>query len=133
MARALKRQAGTVEAGPQVLDQSRFAPANRRRLSAPAFRTFLAIADLWGLGEEERRHQGSCHGEAHHPEVQHHVAKMRMAHDAADALLALHARLGAGQEGALNRWQPAEARIAFNDLVRKMPRSMGLPIVPVRK
>jgi alkylation response protein AidB-like acyl-CoA dehydrogenase len=25
---------------------------------------------------------------AHHPEVQHHVAKMRMAHDAADALLA---------------------------------------------
>jgi len=31
---------------------------------------------------------------------------------AADALLALHAQLGAGQDGALNRWQPAEARIA---------------------
>lgn len=37
------------------LDRSRFEPANRRRLSAPALRTFLAIADLWGLNEEERR------------------------------------------------------------------------------
>jgi Protein of unknown function (DUF2384) len=55
MARALKTQADIVEPGPQILDRSRFAPANRRRLSAPAFRTFLAIADLWGLGEEERR------------------------------------------------------------------------------
>src|SRR5262249_41612523 len=40
--------------GPQRLDRSRFAPANRRRLSAPALRTFVAIADLWGLTEEQR-------------------------------------------------------------------------------
>ena len=40
--------------GPPRLDTSRFAPANRRRLSAPALRTFLAIADLWGLTEEQR-------------------------------------------------------------------------------
>jgi hypothetical protein len=40
--------------GPQRLDNSRFAPANRRRLSPPALRTFLAIADLWGLTEEQR-------------------------------------------------------------------------------
>jgi hypothetical protein len=40
--------------GAQRLDISRFAPANRRRLSAPALRTFLAIADLWGLTEEQR-------------------------------------------------------------------------------
>lgn len=33
----------------------RFSPENRRRLSAPAFRTFLAIADLWSLNEEQRR------------------------------------------------------------------------------
>jgi hypothetical protein len=39
---------------PQRLNKSRFAPANRRRLSAPALRTFLAIADLWGLTEEQR-------------------------------------------------------------------------------
>jgi antitoxin Xre/MbcA/ParS-like protein len=39
---------------PSRLDSSRFAPANRRRLSAPALRTFLAIADLWGLTEEQR-------------------------------------------------------------------------------
>lgn len=32
----------------------RFAPANRRRLSAPGLRTFLAIAELWGLRDEER-------------------------------------------------------------------------------
>ena len=36
------------------LDSSRFAPANRRQLSAPALRTFLAIADLWRLTEEQR-------------------------------------------------------------------------------
>jgi Protein of unknown function (DUF2384) len=40
--------------GPQRLDNSRFASANRKRLSAPALRTFLAIADLWGLTEEQR-------------------------------------------------------------------------------
>jgi hypothetical protein len=38
----------------QCLDNSRFTPANRRRLSAPALRTFLAIADLWRLTEEQR-------------------------------------------------------------------------------
>src|ERR1700684_4710573 len=40
--------------GPQRLDSPRFAPANRRRLSAPALRTFLTIADLWGLTEAQR-------------------------------------------------------------------------------
>lgn len=40
---------------PPRLDLSRFEPANRRRLSAPAIRTFVAIADLWGLNEEQRR------------------------------------------------------------------------------
>lgn len=40
---------------PPRLDLARFAPANRRRLSAPALRTFVAIADLWGLNEEQRR------------------------------------------------------------------------------
>ncbi|MFC0008926.1 MbcA/ParS/Xre antitoxin family protein [Devosia nitrariae] len=38
-----------------MLDTTRFAPANRKRLSAPALRTFLAIAGLWGLNEEQRR------------------------------------------------------------------------------
>jgi len=41
--------------GPDRLDASRFRPENRRRLSAPALRTFLEIADRWGLREEERR------------------------------------------------------------------------------
>src|SRR5262249_25604712 len=41
--------------GPQRLDRGRFDPANRRRLSPPALRTFLAIAYLWGLTEELRR------------------------------------------------------------------------------
>ncbi|MGO8058249.1 MbcA/ParS/Xre antitoxin family protein [Rhizobium johnstonii] len=40
--------------GPQRLEIERFVPANRKRLSAPALRTFLAIADLWGLSEEQR-------------------------------------------------------------------------------
>ena len=36
------------------LDTTRFSPANRRRLSGPGLRTFLAIADLWHLTEVER-------------------------------------------------------------------------------
>lgn len=32
----------------------RFSRANRRRLGAPGLRTFLNIAELWGLSEEER-------------------------------------------------------------------------------
>jgi hypothetical protein len=43
-----------VPAGPVILDSSRFAPANRRRLSGAGLRTFLAIADLWALSEGER-------------------------------------------------------------------------------
>src|SRR5271156_3032100 len=41
--------------GPLVLDPERFSSVNRRKLSAPGLRTFLAIADLWGLAEEQRR------------------------------------------------------------------------------
>lgn len=36
------------------LDAGRFTTGNRRRLSAPGLRTFLAVADLWGLDEERR-------------------------------------------------------------------------------
>jgi Protein of unknown function (DUF2384) len=49
-----KRSPAQTENGPLRLENSRFAPANRRRLSPPALRTFLAIADLWGLTEEQR-------------------------------------------------------------------------------
>ncbi len=43
------------ETGPNRLDALRFSPANRRRLSGPGLRTFLAICDLWGLTEDQRR------------------------------------------------------------------------------
>src|SRR3981081_653931 len=54
MRNAPKTRPSEAAKGPQRLDNSRLAPANRRRLSAPALRTFLAIADLWGLTEEQR-------------------------------------------------------------------------------
>src|SRR5882724_10724058 len=44
----------SVGQGPQILREDRFAPTHRKRLSAPALRTFLAIADLWALTEEQR-------------------------------------------------------------------------------
>jgi hypothetical protein len=44
-----------VAPGAARLDTGRFSPTNRRRLSAPGMRSFLAIADLWGLSESERR------------------------------------------------------------------------------
>jgi hypothetical protein len=43
-----------IVSGPAHLDQSRFAPEKRRRLSAAGMRTFLAIADLWRLDEVQR-------------------------------------------------------------------------------
>jgi hypothetical protein len=55
MALPLRKRRPTIEPGPDQLQPSRFSPSNRRRLSASGFRTFLAIADLWGLNEEERR------------------------------------------------------------------------------
>lgn len=36
------------------LDTGRFSPENRRRLSAPGLRTFLALGDRWRLSEAER-------------------------------------------------------------------------------
>jgi uncharacterized protein (DUF2384 family) len=55
MATTRRRPEHVVEPGPDRVDASRFVPANRRRLSGPGLRTFLAIADLWGLTEEQRR------------------------------------------------------------------------------
>src|SRR3546814_7742600 len=44
------RSDSSVKAAPRL-----FAPDNRRRLSASGLRTFLAIADLWELTDEQRR------------------------------------------------------------------------------
>lgn len=49
-----RRMTSAAKPESQALDKARFEPANRRRLSPPALRTFLAIADLWGLTEEQR-------------------------------------------------------------------------------
>jgi Protein of unknown function (DUF2384) len=49
-----KSSPAETEKAPPLINTSRFAPANRKRLSPPALRTFLAIADLWGLTEEQR-------------------------------------------------------------------------------
>lgn len=54
MASRPRRKTSDAEFGHQQFDKARFVPANRRRLSPPALRTFLAIADLWGLTEEQR-------------------------------------------------------------------------------
>src|SRR5260370_19392297 len=43
--------AGVVAERPKL---DRFDPVNRRRLSAPGLRTFLRIADHWGLNEQQR-------------------------------------------------------------------------------
>ena len=37
-----------------VAERPEFDPVNRRRLSAPGLRTFLRIADHWGLNEQQR-------------------------------------------------------------------------------
>ncbi len=52
---SVKRAMPVVIDTPWSVDVARLMPDNRRRLSPPALRTFLAIAELWGLSEEERR------------------------------------------------------------------------------
>ncbi len=54
MAREVGKATVEIATAPPILDASRFAAPNRRRLSAPGLRTFLAIADFWGLAEDQR-------------------------------------------------------------------------------
>ncbi|KGB54054.1 hypothetical protein FG91_02303 [Sphingopyxis sp. LC81] len=52
----MKKRPGSPRSGSAAKAAvARFVPANRRRLSGPGLRTFLAIAALWGLTDEQRR------------------------------------------------------------------------------
>ncbi|MBB5702042.1 hypothetical protein FHS76_001917 [Ochrobactrum daejeonense] len=44
----------TMDKGPDILDAARFSPQSRKRLSGPGLRSFLTIADLWRLDEQQR-------------------------------------------------------------------------------
>jgi hypothetical protein len=47
--------AGSSPTGPSIAGPERFSSEQRRRASGPGMRTFLAIANLWGLAEDQRR------------------------------------------------------------------------------
>ncbi|WP_341991281.1 antitoxin Xre/MbcA/ParS toxin-binding domain-containing protein [Azorhizobium sp. AG788] len=50
-----KVEAGrSVPAGPQIVSDEIFTPAKRRQVSGPGLRTFVALANLWNLTEEQR-------------------------------------------------------------------------------
>jgi hypothetical protein len=92
-----------IPAGAEQLDALRFAPSNRRRLSGPALRTFLAIADLWKLNEEQRRLILGYPSRS----TYHHWAKLAREHGAftldVDVLTRISAILGVHQAlGVLN-------------------------------
>lgn len=74
-----------------------FSSADRRRLSAPALRTFLAIADLWKLSNQQRRKVLGNPA----PSTFHHWSKQARAHHdialAGDALIRISACLGIHQ------------------------------------
>ncbi|MFY8030341.1 MAG: MbcA/ParS/Xre antitoxin family protein [Devosia sp.] len=80
-----------------VLDTARFLPENRRRLSAPGLRTFLTIADRWGLSEEQRRLILGYPSRS----TYHHWAKLAREHGAftldADVLTRISAVMGIHQ------------------------------------
>lgn len=54
MLRPAKHTREPIAVGPHRLSRDRFLPDNRKRLSAPGMRTFLAISDLWKLNEGQR-------------------------------------------------------------------------------
>ncbi len=43
-----------VDSAPQMVAPQDMGPSHRKRLSGPGLRSFLAIADLWGLSEKDR-------------------------------------------------------------------------------
>src|SRR3546814_13378783 len=49
-----RQQHQAIGPSPLVLEADRFAGGNRRRLSGPGMRTFLGIANVWGLSEGDR-------------------------------------------------------------------------------
>ncbi len=107
MGKALSKSPAGFGEAPQRFDHSRFAPASRRRLSAAALRTFLTIADLWGLNEEDRRLVLGYPSRS----TYHHWAKTAREHRDltldVDVLMRLSAVLGIHQ--ALGILYPAEA------------------------
>ncbi len=52
--RAGLAQSDPTEIGPAILDETRFAPEHRRRLSRPGLQTFINLAEQWQLSEGER-------------------------------------------------------------------------------
>jgi hypothetical protein len=104
---AERHQPEFIPAGAERLDPLRFAPANRRRLSGPAFRTFVAIADLWKLSEEQRRLILGYPSRS----TYHNWAKLAREHGAftldVDVLMRISALLGIHQ--ALGVLNPSEA------------------------
>jgi Protein of unknown function (DUF2384) len=55
MAPATLQPRPALSPGPSLVGPERFSPEHRKRLSGPGMRTFLAIANLWGLTEDQRR------------------------------------------------------------------------------
>src|ERR1700733_3776908 len=55
MTTAILQPRAAFDGGLSQVDAERFSPERRKQLSGPGMRTFLAIANLWGLSEEERR------------------------------------------------------------------------------
>jgi hypothetical protein len=55
MATATLNPLPTLDAGSSLAGPERFSPEERKRLSGPGMRTFLAIANLWALTEDQRR------------------------------------------------------------------------------
>ncbi|WP_240230987.1 MbcA/ParS/Xre antitoxin family protein [Devosia lacusdianchii] len=109
MAKVARMVRQTVAAGPDRLDASRFLPDNRRRLSGPGLRAFLAIADLWDLNEEQRR---LVLGYPARSTFHHWTAKARMQESLtldADVLTRISAVLGIHQALGVLFADPAEA------------------------
>jgi hypothetical protein len=55
MATATRPPVSDFVPSPPLIGPERFSPEHRKRLSGPGMRTFLAIANLWALNEDERR------------------------------------------------------------------------------
>lgn len=78
-------------------DLARFAPSNRRRLSAPGMRTFLAIADLWGVNQKQRRLILGCPARSTYQSWCMHAREHRTFTLKVDVLMRISAVLGIHQ------------------------------------
>ena len=121
----------SIDSAPEMVSPRDMGPSHRKRLSGPGLRSFLAIADLWGLSEKDRL---AVLGQ---PSRSAYYGWVRKAQDGADltlgvdVLLRISAVLGIHKALAILFLDPAEALRWLRGAHRGVPFAGQAPMALV--